>query len=354
MSGLDSVKQPRAHYPETSSVRLKLYKTLTDHTDEITACAFSRSHLVTLSRDNSLILYDYPSLEKTKTVSLGKQSFPRALAASRDGKYFGVALENHVFMLEGPDFQTRAQLPLQDTFNSPSVDFSSDGSRVAVASGHHLALYTLPDFELERSIESDTSLAHAAFSPDSKHLLVSAVTGYKHNALASLHDVPSFQTIKRREEDVESRAGPCGWSPDGKYAVAVQDQRFWVAADCTLTPYAFVNGLPVMSPLKPIKAHEKEIFSVAFSPDGKYLASVSGKDAILHEMPEFEKVAQLQSDYDPAISGSRGGFTHLSWSPDSKLLAVADEGRFEYRATGYDKWHNERVSGGHVRIYQVK
>ena len=111
---------------------------------------------------------------------------------------------------------------------------------------------------------------------------------------------------------VAASASPCftvAWSPDG----------VWLAsghADGSIRLWDNAGGLEIYH----LRGHMDWVRSVAFSPDGRWLASGAADETV-----RLWEVATGQAQ--PAWTGHRGGVTSVAFSPDGRWLAsgAADE-----------------------------
>ena len=63
-----------------------------------------------------------------------------------------------------------------------------------------------------------------------------------------------------------------------------------------------------------LTGHTEDVYSVAYSPDGRWLASASWHEVILWDTATRKEVRRL--------GGFRGLIWSVAWSPDGRLLAV--------------------------------
>src|SRR5205085_9610815 len=87
---------------------------------------------------------------------------------------------------------------------------------------------------------------------------------------------------------------------------------------------------PPLKEERTLASHEKEVVAVAFSPDGRLLASGGYDPAIrLWEIATGKALKQLE--------GQKGRTTSLAFFPDGTKLASAGNGKFEFPVFQDDK-----------------
>jgi WD40 repeat protein len=132
--------------------------------------------------------------------------------------------------------------------------------------------------------------------------------------LALLQKSDRFSGILDTEEEIEE----IQYSPDGKYFASRSKSGIllWNADDLSLR-YAGDSSLPPT----PINGHFSPVYSIAFSPDGKMLAS-GGTDGyvILWDAETREVIGE-------PFKGQTGFVWSVAFTPDGKTLASASDDR---------------------------
>lgn len=78
------------------------------------------------------------------------------------------------------------------------------------------------------------------------------------------------------------------------------------------------NIMPSYKQIRELVGHQKAVASLKFSPDGKWLASVSADKSIRIWNVEDGKAEKI-------ISGHKLGISDVAWSTDSKLIVSASD-----------------------------
>jgi hypothetical protein len=233
------------------------------------------------------------------------------------------------------------QFSLPENQRVGAIVLSPDGQLLA-AGGSDGSIYLL-DFPTGKTVKhlvGPTEAASAlAFSPEGK-LLASGrdfdfPRRHGQDDPIQLWDVATGKEVRRfigHKDTVMSIA----FSPDGKW-LATGAQRY----DATLRLWDVDKGNEVFA----LKGHGGEVRSVAFSPDGETIATGSMDKTIRLWNPTTGKEKRL-------LSGHKADVMAVAFSPDGKTLA---SGSFDRtlrlwdRATGKQLWRVELDEAGNAR-----
>ncbi|MFB7243623.1 trypsin-like peptidase domain-containing protein [Streptomyces populi] len=272
--------------------------TVKDHTGQVTSVAFSPdgSTLATGSADGTVRLRD-PVTGGTRTTLEGRQAEGvYAVAFSPDGHTLATGCADGTVRLRDPvTGRTRATLEGHKA-EVYAVAFSPDGHTLATGGADRtVRLWDPATGNPRKTLKEHTQpVSSVTFSPDG-HTLATA-DGYD----AHLRD-PVTGKIR---VTLEATAFAMAFSPDSKTFATVSDRlvQLWDAATNSLR--ATLNG------------HANEVLALAFSQDGRTLATV-GRD----------KTARLWSVTTDKKHGTFRGHTktvyEVAFSPDGHTLATA-------------------------------
>jgi eukaryotic-like serine/threonine-protein kinase len=197
---------------------------------------------------------------------------------------------------------------------------SPDGKWVASGSSDGLVRIAPTGPGDGRELHDQGDVYWVAFSRDSRWLLLMA-----------------SGSVSARLWDVESGATR---AVDGPRDLVVGD----VSPDGTLVAFAHEGGAVSLwstetgKEVRSLGRHANKATWVAFSPDGRWIASIGGDANIL--------VTSVATGTQRTFSAHKGAVTGIAFSPDSKLIATGgDDGEVRLWAVDGDE---ERVLGRHV------
>ena len=176
--------------------------------------------------------------------------------------------------------------------------------------GQSVQQQSIEEPKLMTNLPHESAVGLLAFSPDGKTL----VTGAADN-LVRLWDVETAELLKTFEGN-----GAAALSPDGKTLAAGGHDRSVLLRDIETEALTAT-----------LKGHTDDVLSLAFSPDGSLLAS-GGNDnaALLWEVDTGERLeAFAGSNPSPktvAWGVNKDAVISLAFSPDGKTLATGSDG----------------------------
>jgi len=301
-----------------------------DHTGRITSLAWSADSTLLASGasdDNEIRIWDVSTGTVIRRLS-GHTGWIRSLAFAPDGTLLASgSTDQTVRIWDAATGQLLATLSGHTGFIG-GVAFSPDGTTLAsasrdgsvrlwdVASGKEIS-----GFSFRTALDPTTNLRYWAtgvtFSPDGKTLAVGSTEG-----VVYLIDATSGQIIHQLR-------GHTNWivirglafSPDGK-------TLYSAGLDATVRIWDVERGVQTAT----LDMHRLDIFSIALSPDGARLASVSDQEGRL----VVWDLTQRRPDLNLRIG--LGLITSLVFSPDSEVLgSVGYNGIIQLRLLADDQ-----------------
>lgn len=169
----------------------------------------------------------------------------------------------------------------------------------------------IPDFVLDRTLKAHSGwVTGVAFSPDGKRLASGSWDRTVKFWQVSTGD--QLSTVAGKMKEVQSLA----FSRDGRW-LATENSSDGVSLRDPTTGQELLE-LPSDKPLGPLGSNW--VYSIAFSPDGRWLASgVDDKTVRLWDVKTGRKVRDL--------TGLRRPVIYIAFSPDGRLLATGDDSK---------------------------
>lgn len=286
------------------------------HAEPVLAVAFSPDGRLALtgSLDRTARLWDAASGENEQEF-LDPVDGLIAVAMSPDGRF--VATGNNLGMTRLWDRKTGAEI--HQFQGSRSVAFSPDGRFLAtggqdgavrlwdLATGQEARRFAVAD---NADDATDRIVGAIAFSPDGRYLLAGG-------RIAILWDIASGRELRRLAGDW-LWASAVAFAPDGRRALVGEQRR---------------------TPLEPLRAHLWDVETgetlqqlvwrassvtaategVAFSPDGRWIATAGGLEAILWDAATGREIRRF--------ARQAAAVNDMALSPDGRnLLAAGDDG----------------------------
>ncbi len=302
------------------STRPIIGQSLTGHTDYVSSVAFSPDGktLASGSADNAIILWDVSTGRSIGHPLMGHTDYVSSVAFSPDGKTLASGSADNTIILWDVSTGRPIGQPLTGHIDSKysvalySVAFSPDNKTLASGSWDNtIILWDIATHQpIGQPLTGHTnSVLSVAFSPDGKTL----ASGSQDNTII-LWDVATRQPIGQPLMGHTSVVSSVAFSPDGKTLASGSGDNTIILWDVATNQ---VIGLP-------FTGHTNNINSLAFSPDGKTLASGScGKSnhsqcsqgkIIIWDMSTRQMIGQ-------SLTGHISDVWSVAFSPDRKTLA---------------------------------
>ena len=305
---------------ETSSLINKEMRTLTGHQRDVVSVAFSPDGktLASGSWDNTIKLWKVEDGTLIHTLTGHLADVVTSVAFSPDGKTLASGDDTSSIKLWKVEDGTEIR-SLTASTGVTSVAFSPDGKMLASGSdyGHPIQLWNVENGTEIRSLTGHSGSARSVtFSPDGKTLASGSV-----DSTIKLWNVEDGTEIRSFTGHSSRPVTSVAFSPDGKTLASGSD-------DQTIKLWKVEDGEDIRTiKLWKVEYGEKPDFfdnsgrvrSVAFSPDGKTLASGSWDNKV--KLWKVEDGTEIRS-----LTGhSRDYVYSVAFSPDGKTLASGSQ-----------------------------
>jgi WD40 repeat protein/tetratricopeptide (TPR) repeat protein len=232
----------------------------------------------------------------------------RYLASSGFGgrlHVWDIAQQKSVTVVDDPDFNFHTY---SEDSASPAVKFDASGSGLWYATHANSVVWFDPlSPELKRKkIEGWMQPCGLASDRSGERLTISWNDGWM-----SVHDIKSGKMIRTVTDPRSWYRTPVAMSADGKW-VAYVGQNFQVK----------LFEVDSNKPPRVVGRHSNDIRSIAFSPDGKSLATASNDERARVWSLESEDVLELYT-----LAGHTARLNAIAFHPSGKILATASDDR---------------------------
>jgi WD40 repeat protein len=309
--------------------------TLDGHKEKVSDVAFSSDGrwLASASWDHTIKLWEFSkngealvsapagesSAPKTGAITLrhtlrGHRAIVTGVAFSPDHQTVASSsLDNTVKLWNlddppGDSLTERLSIPL--THRPMSIAFSPDGQLLAIGQDNGIALYDPTSGKPVHPFKATPApVPSLAFHPDRPLLISSGASDPAIKVWSVAAEKPSFEM--RYDDNPNSNVAI---SPDGRRIAS--PTRDLAAGNHTVKVWNMDWDAKTHTEFRTLKGHRGYVWKVAFSPDGRYLASGSWDSTV--------KVWDLEApeSAEPVTLRGHAGFVQsLAFSPDGRRLA---------------------------------
>lgn len=309
--------------------RQPLGEPLTGHATTVKSLAFHQDgrHLRSGSEDGTILLWDLLRRQPLGNQVSEKMDPAWSLALSPDGKTLAWgSVDARILLWDVVSRQPVGALSGQAS-RATSLAFSPDGKMLMSAADDRIRLWVVASGQLvEPLTRHRPGISRVAFHPDGEMFASASSDSIMLWDLVSGSPLATLTGQQRRDERTlaswATGVQSVAFTPDGKKLASAN-------GDSTIALWDVASRELIGDPLT---GHKNSVATVAFSPDGKTLASGSRDDTIIlwdvvSWKPLGDPLVWQRRRADSPASGSESGVLSVAFSPDSKTLASGNGDR---------------------------
>jgi WD40 repeat protein/serine/threonine protein kinase len=307
------------------------------HDGEFFGLAFSPDsrRLALASGDRSIKLWDVPTRQEVRAFQ-GHTEPALCVAFSPDGRrLLSGSMDRTVKLWDirtGKELRTVADFKLM----VHSVAFRCDGEAFATGSQHTLQLWDAQTGQQLLARQADPEFVScAAFSADGKYLATAGHTRTAKVWHASAREPLSY-------EGHQTSVFCVAFHPTGMYLASAGTDK-----DPTEDVHRGIGYAVKLwdrescQTIRTLSGHTAYVHAVAFSPDGRYLATGGEREVIVWDVQSLQDVKKVQT-----FGRLAGRICGVAFSPDGKRLAAAGgyKGKGEFKIWDSSLWEKSAGS----------
>jgi WD40 repeat protein len=230
---------------------------------------------------------------------------------SKDGKVVAVASKDTVFLFDAYTGEPTMyeKIPYNMGLREINrIEISNDGRFILGSSGSNTKLWYFETGKLYKYIKDRDGTSSVALLPDSRHMVTADQTDNKNNVF--IWDIED--SVKIKSGDLQGRALDIAVSGDGRY---ISFRQILGSSECvslwSVDEFQQIERLGCIGDYKNIN-------DMAFSPDGRYLAS--GDDSGYIKLWDLKNNMLFREKYHTDATGERLYVHRLIFTNNSKYL----------------------------------